>query len=87
MALTDSGQIPRVHWGHDVDFHASAVDRCVGFTLSGMKEATNKTQVRWKPWLTTQNWIQLVVFCGREGGGMELAGAEKSPHRSELGLD
>lgn len=51
MALTDSGQILRVHWGHDVDFHAFAVDRCVGFSLSGMKAATNKTQVRWKPWL------------------------------------
>lgn len=69
-------------------------DRCGGVNLSVThRKLQTQMQVRWKSRATqqqpttTQNWIQFPASCGRDGGGTELAGAEKSPHRSGLGLD
>lgn len=62
--------------------------QCVGVNLSVMhRKLRTQMRVRWRSIPTAQNWIQFPVSCGRDGGGTELAGAEKSPQRSELGFD
>lgn len=48
-------------------------DQCVGVNLSVMhRKLQTQMQVRWRSQLTTQNWIQFPVSCGRDGGGTEL---------------
>lgn len=64
-------------------------DQCEGVNLSVKhKKLQTRMQVGWRSQpMWTQNWIQFPLSCGLDCGGRELAGAEKSPHRSEPGFD